>query len=139
MTAEQKTPGQIAYEAESDYFAAKLLFDGTPWDVLEEDERQAYEAAAEAVRAPLLARIAKLEARLEIDRVFRCDPDNTHKFIRVEIPPEERDNQIDGIDARDCTIKLQDARIDKLIKRIAELQARLDYPNYEPRGTRQAS
>lgn len=116
MTDTQKTPGQIAYEARATFCEALPDFDwkGLPWDILSDESRSANEAAAEAVRAPLLERIAKLEARLEIDHVWRPAPNNEGDMMREEVPPEERDAQIDGIEARDCTIELLNSRIAEL-------------------------
>jgi hypothetical protein len=62
----------------------------------------------------LQERVAELESRLEIDCQWRSDPNDPENFIREIIPPEERDNQIDGIYARDCTIKLCEENIEKL-------------------------
>lgn len=56
--------------------------------------------------AAATARVAKLEARLEID----------HKFVngqRVEIPSEERDGFPDGIFCRDATIAAQREQLDE--------------------------
>jgi hypothetical protein len=140
MTDEQKTPGQIIYDAMDAYYKKHggdvFRRIGDDWvSVPTPLAKAAHEAAAEAVRAPLLKhtedlqeelrkrgeRIAKLEARIEIDHVYMLDPDNEGGLVRVDVPPEERDEQIDGIDARDSTISLLDDRIAKLV-------ARLDYP-----------
>jgi len=51
-------------------------------------------------------RIQQLEERLEITHQFR-GPDNK----KVEIPPAERDNFPDAIDARDVTIQILEERI----------------------------
>lgn len=56
-------------------------------------------------REELEARIAKLEARLEIDHAFRSTNEHPEPQ-RYEIPPEERDNFPDGIECRDETIKI---------------------------------
>jgi hypothetical protein len=52
--------------------------------------------------AGLKARIAKLEARLEIDHAFRVNEDGTHE--RFEIPAEQRDNMPDRILANEIEI-----------------------------------
>jgi hypothetical protein len=89
---------------------------------------EAWEVSAEAVLAPLLADIAslqeklrireewiaKLEERLEIDHVYMMDPCSEDKLIRVEVRPEDRCHQIDGISARDSTISLLEDRIREL-------------------------
>jgi hypothetical protein len=59
-------------------------------------------------------RVAKLEARLEIDHVWVSQGDGPME--RVEIPPEQRDQQIDGIECRDETIKLARDQIEELAK-----------------------
>jgi len=56
----------------------------------------------------LRARIAELEERLEIDHCYQIIDG---KQTRVEIPPNERGQQPDGIECRNETIKLLDARI----------------------------
>jgi hypothetical protein len=71
----------------------------------------------------LMDRIAKLEERLEIAHRWRSDPDKPDVLICEEIQPEERDDQIDGIEARDCTIKLCKTAIEdreKIIKKLKE-------------------
>jgi hypothetical protein len=70
-------------------------------------------------------RIAKLEERLEIAHRWRSDPDNPDVLICEEIPPEERDDQIDGIEARDCTIKLCKTAIEDREKIIGKLKEAL--------------
>lgn len=54
----------------------------------------------------LKKRIAKLEARLEIDRCYIVGAGD--ELVPRIIPEDERDSFPDGIDARDETIKLQD-------------------------------
>ncbi|MER8667689.1 hypothetical protein NKH45_10805 [Mesorhizobium sp. M1156] len=63
--------------------------------------------------------IAKLEAerdrchaRLEIDHHFAMVGEN--QLERREIPLDQRVDEPDGIEARDCTIALQDSRIASL-------------------------
>lgn len=70
-------------------------------------------------------KIQKLEERLEITHEWMCDPNDPEGLIRVEIPQKERDNAIDGIECRDCTIKLQDEHIAKQTKRIQELEDKI--------------
>jgi len=65
------------------------------------------------------ARIAELEARLEIDHCYQIIDG---KQTRVEIPPNERGQQPDGIECRNETIKLLDARIIKLEVEIERLR-----------------
>ena len=62
-------------------------------------------------------RIAKLEARLEIDHAFRMGDGD--EMVRYEIPPEERDNFPDGIACRDETIRLRDELVDELAEDLA--------------------
>lgn len=59
----------------------------------------------------LRARIAKLEARLEIDHVYKTI-DGVMR--RVEIPEAERDDAIDGITCRNETINLLEAENGRL-------------------------
>ena len=56
------------------------------------------------------ARIAELEARLEMDHCFEFDEEK-QDVVRVEISPEDRSFDNDGISCRDATIKLQDDRM----------------------------
>jgi hypothetical protein len=124
MTGEQKTPGQIAYEACNDDQLNRMY----PWE--NSQKKHMWEASAAAVRAPLLKhiadlqeelrkrgeRIAKLEERLEIDHVYTANSNNEDEYelVRVEVSPEDRDHQIDGISARDSTISLLEDRIREL-------------------------
>lgn len=71
----------------------------------------------------LKARIQELEARLEIDHVWRSYKGDS--LERVEIPPEDRDKQIDGIYCRDVTIEELETIISKKKVRIQELKAEL--------------
>ena len=57
------------------------------------------------------ARIAELEARLEITHTWKTVDGQE---VRVDIPADMRDSHPDGIDGRDETIKLQDERIAEL-------------------------
>jgi chromosome segregation ATPase len=63
-------------------------------------------------------RVAKLESRLEIDHVWVSQGDGPME--RVEIPPEQRDQQTDGIECRDETIKLARAQIEELAKEVRD-------------------
>jgi hypothetical protein len=63
-------------------------------------------AALQEENERLAVRLQKLEARLEITHEFHSDPNDPNGFIRVEIPPELRENEIDGIECRDATIDL---------------------------------
>lgn len=67
--------------------------------------------------ACLRARVAELEARLEVDHQFELVDG---EMTRVEIPPEERATTIDGIECRDATIALQETHIDKLRSQLRE-------------------
>jgi hypothetical protein len=67
--------------------------------------------------ASLEAERDRCHARLEIDHHFVMVGDD--KLERREVPLDERAAEIDGIEARDCTIALQD-------EQIAKLQAALD-------------
>lgn len=60
----------------------------------------------------LRARVAELEARLEIDHAYRLVNGKPQRF---EIPAELRKNFPDGIDCRDETIRLLDERIAELM------------------------
>lgn len=73
----------------------------------------------------LRQRVAELEERLEIDHYFTVD-EMTGEKIRVEVPPDDRVFQYDGIECRDATIKLQDEAIDRLRQKLADAQARND-------------
>lgn len=57
------------------------------------------------------ARVAKLDARLEIDHCYR---EVNGDMVRVELKPEERGRFPDGITCRDATIKLQREHIAEL-------------------------
>lgn len=70
-------------------------------------------------------RIQELEERLEITHEWMSDPSNPESLIKVEIPQEERDKTQDGIECRDCTIKLQDEHIAKQTKIIQELEDKI--------------
>lgn len=74
----------------------------------------ASDAASEIER--LRSRVSKLEARLEIDHVYKLVDGKTQ---RIEIAPEDRDKQYDGIECRDETIKLLDANIKRLRSALA--------------------
>jgi hypothetical protein len=67
MTDTQKTPGQIAYEA----------FNTDLW-VCKEDR---WEAAAEAVRAPLLERISTLEIVLQATKEHLERTEQTNQLL----------------------------------------------------------
>jgi hypothetical protein len=123
MTDEQKTLGRIALDA---HVEKLLTYDASA--INHGTIMEAWEYAAEAVCAPLLQDIAslqeklrireewiaKLEERLEIDYVYMMDPSNEDGLIRVEVAPEDRCHQIDGISARDSTISLLEDRIREL-------------------------
>jgi hypothetical protein len=79
-------------------------------------------AALAAAYPLLLARIAKLEARLEIDHCFTLVGE---EMVREEIPAAERDSFIDGISCRDETIKLLYADNAELLAEIAKLREAL--------------
>jgi hypothetical protein len=68
-------------------------------------------------------RVAELEARLEIDHYFTFAKDGGEEFVRVDLPPDQRDRFPDGIEARDATIKLQEEALARKDARIAELAA----------------
>ncbi len=59
------------------------------------------------------ARADRYAERLEITSHW-VSYDDGATLTRVEVPREDWDNQHDGIDCRDETIKLQDAAVDKL-------------------------
>jgi hypothetical protein len=83
-------------------------------------------AEAESLRSELEAsrhRVAELEARLEIDHYFTFAKDGGEEFVRVDLPPDQRDRFPDGIEARDATIKLQEEALARKDARIAELAA----------------
>lgn len=69
--------------------------------------------AAECLEA-LQAKIERYEARLEIDHVYKLDQSGGEELIREEVPPEEREAMIDGIECRDATIKLLEKYITEL-------------------------
>ncbi|MER9471021.1 hypothetical protein [Mesorhizobium sp. M0520] len=86
-------------------------------------ELRAWPRRKKSLAVTLMARaadhIAKLEAerdrchaRLEIDHHFVMVGEN--QLERREIPVEQRADEPDGIEARDCTIALQDSRIASL-------------------------
>ncbi len=63
--------------------------------------------------------ISRCHARLEIEYYF------DDKGSPVPISMEERSTAIDGIEARDCTIKLQDENIERLRERAERAEARM--------------
>lgn len=78
--------------------------------------------AAPASVAELQAEVARCHARLEIDHHFIMNNDHSG-LVRVDVPLSERDKEIDGIEARDCTIKGQDEQIEKLRSALAKSEA----------------
>lgn len=65
----------------------------------------------------LAAYIEKLEVRLEIDCYFKFKEeidDPVDCWEKVIVPKNERKDQIDGIECRDCTIEMQDEFIGSL-------------------------
>lgn len=60
----------------------------------------------------LEAEVRRCHARLEIDHHFILDGEDAEKLVRVEIPYEDRDWQVDGIEARDATIKELERQIE---------------------------
>jgi hypothetical protein len=79
--------------------------------------------AAEIAAALIEAeeRIAKLEARLEIDHVY-----DGHTGERKEVPSDKRDRHFDGIECRDETIRGLKSVIEELTTERDALQARID-------------
>ena len=79
-----------------------------------------------------ITRIKELETRLEMNFAWKIDED-TGNFVRIEVEPGSIP---DGIDARDETIKLQDANNDWLRARVKELEAAIaglsDCRQWEP-------
>jgi hypothetical protein len=71
----------------------------------------------------LRIRVAELEARLEVDHDYVSGPDG--ELIRREIPPEERQEAIDGIECRDASISTLREIVKLKTHRIAELEAKL--------------
>jgi hypothetical protein len=69
-------------------------------------------------------RIGELEARLEMDREFEFDPEK-RELVPVDIPPEERSFDHDGIACRDATIMLHEEAITRSRARIASLETAL--------------
>lgn len=61
-------------------------------------------AKAEKSVAELKAEVDRCHARLEIDHQFLLSGDGGEDLVRVEVPIDQRANQIDGIEARDATI-----------------------------------
>jgi hypothetical protein len=68
------------------------------------------------------ARIALLEARLEVDHAWKME---NGQLVRFEIPPEDRANWPDGIDCRDETIKLLEEQLSSLSARLREVEGAL--------------
>lgn len=69
--------------------------------------------------------VARCHARLEIDHHYIMDDTADDGLRRVKIPYDERADQIDGIEARDETIRLQDEQIDMLLDSAAKDKAEL--------------
>ena len=76
------------------------------------------------------AYIERLEHRLEIDRCYTWD--SKDGFKEVTIPKAERETTIDGIEARDCTIKLMDEVIVRLNTRLNTKRGRRWYNFFSP-------
>lgn len=72
-------------------------------------------------RKAMLARIAELEARLEIDHYWKIGDNDDNDLERVEVQPSDRDAMTDGIAARDETILLLEDRITELEAEVEEL------------------
>lgn len=130
----------IEYEGDRAYFGSTndadslreifLWLDGFKWDrvMSESDEYDllssverllARAEAAEAALSAATAKVARYEARLEIDHCFKLVGED---LVREEIPAEERERFPDGILARDETIKLQDRRIEAAEAEAARLE-----------------
>lgn len=76
-------------------------------------------ASEREARQKAEARIAKLETRLEIDRIFRLVDG---EMVPEIVPANKRDEMIDGIECRDETIKLIDENNDALRARVKALE-----------------
>lgn len=99
------------------------------------DDALARLAATTAERDALQATLDRREARLEIDHYFRPKPGLTDEQLdgpvadtmeRVEVPPSERDDQIDGISCRDETIKLIEEDCDAFVAQRDAITRKLD-------------
>lgn len=75
----------------------------------------------EARCAELEREVARCHGRLEIDRQFVM-PKGGNDLVRVEIPSADRPSMIDGITARDTTIKMLDDSVAALSARLAEMR-----------------
>lgn len=80
----------------------------------------AYHEAADAIEA-LQARVAELEARLEIDHYFTIDEDGN--FTRREATDEERLVLPDKIDCVEASLELAEEQIAELKSRVASVRA----------------
>jgi hypothetical protein len=87
-------------------------------DYLENDSILHHEAAdalastqAEILR--LKAEVQRCHERLEIDHEYVMSGNDDDDLMRVEIPFAERAGQIDGIEARDCTIAILEEQLEK--------------------------
>ncbi|WP_182421995.1 hypothetical protein [Aureimonas sp. ME7] len=81
--------------------------------------------AKDAEIASLQAKLREREERLEITHHYVLSG-NGEDLVRAEIPPEERDNEPDGIECRDATIKGLEATVASLQARIEALVGERD-------------
>jgi Lar family restriction alleviation protein len=61
----------------------------------------------------LKAEVQRCHERLEIDHEYVMSGNDDDDLMRVEIPFAERAGQIDGIEARDCTIAILEEQLEK--------------------------
>jgi hypothetical protein len=73
--------------------------------------------------ADAIASLQTLEERLEVTSEWHSVPGNPEQLVKVAIPPENRPSEIDGIECRDATIKIQDDRIASLHGALAAIKA----------------
>lgn len=97
-----------------------------------DEDTDAVEKAAYEI-TKLRVRIEELEARLEVDHVYKLGVDD--RLVRVEVPPGERDSYPDGVSCRDDTIRILENNCERLRARIAELEAGLRSLEQVERGT----
>lgn len=102
--------------------AAYTAWNNPPSDGLPGGAGVVLEAADELSR--LRVERDRCHARLEIDHHFVMVGDD--KLERREIPLEDRANEVDGIEARDCTIAIQDEQIARLRGREEEYRKALE-------------
>lgn len=115
-----------------------VSYEASTWRVEPNRERDAVEEAGfldaiahtlEALRTALAIEreraekaekeVERCHARLEIDHHFVMSGNDDDDLVRVEIPLEDRQHEIDGIECRDATIKMLDDEVSAMAASLA--------------------